>query len=62
MGRGGSEIAREASDIVLADDRFATIAHAVEEGRGIYGTLSRFIAWTLPTNGGEGFVILAARV
>ncbi len=62
MGRGGSEIAREASDIVLADDRFATIAHAVEEGRGIYGTLARFIAWTLPTNGGEGFVILASVV
>ncbi len=60
MGRSGTEAAREASDLVLADDRFATIAHAVEEGRGVFGTLRMFIVWTLPTNGGEGFVILAS--
>ncbi len=60
MGRSGTEAAKDAADLVLADDRFATIAHAVEEGRGVFGTLRMFIVWTLPTNGGEGFVILAS--
>lgn len=60
MGQSGTEAAKESADLVLADDRFATIAHAVEEGRGVFGTLRMFIVWTLPTNGGEGFVILAS--
>ncbi len=60
MGLSGTEAAKAAADIVLADDRFATIAAAVEEGRGVDRTLLRFIAWTLPTNGGEGLVILAS--
>jgi magnesium-transporting ATPase (P-type) len=46
--------------MILTDDNFATIAAAVEEGRGIYDNLVKFIAWTLPTNGGEGLVLLAA--
>ena len=60
MGRSGTEAAKEASDMVLTDDNFATIEAAVEEGRGVYDNLLKFIVWTLPTNVGEGLVILAA--
>ncbi|MBI5923102.1 MAG: HAD-IC family P-type ATPase [Betaproteobacteria bacterium] len=60
MGRGGTEVAKEAAAMVLTDDNFATIEAAIEEGRGIYGNLVKFIAWTIPTNAGEGLVILAA--
>ncbi len=60
MGRTGSEVAKDASDMVLTDDEFATIEAAVEEGRGVFDNLTKFIAWTLPTNLGEGLVILVA--
>ena len=60
MGMAGTEVAKEAADMVLTDDNFATIEAAVEEGRGIYDNLVKFITWTLPTNFGEGLVILAA--
>ncbi len=60
MGRGGTEVAKEAADMVLTDDDFATIEAAVEEGRGVFDNLTKFIVWTLPTNMGEGFVILVA--
>jgi magnesium-transporting ATPase (P-type) len=60
MGKGGTEAAKEASDMILTDDNFATIEAAVEEGRGVYDNLLKFIVWTLPTNIGEGLVILAA--
>ncbi|MBL8489764.1 MAG: HAD-IC family P-type ATPase, partial [Rhodocyclaceae bacterium] len=60
MGQGGTEVAKEAANLVLTDDNFATIEAAVEEGRGIYDNLVKFITWTLPTNFGEGLVILAA--
>jgi cation-transporting P-type ATPase F len=46
--------------MVLTDDNFATIEAAVEEGRGVFDNLTKFIVWTLPTNMGEGLVILAA--
>ncbi len=62
MGLGGTEVAKDAADMVLADDNFATIAAAVEEGRGVYANLTKFIVWTLPTNGGEALVILASIV
>jgi len=62
MGRGGTEVAKDAADIVLTDDDFATIEAAVEEGRGIFDNLTKFITWTLPTNLGEGLVILVAIV
>lgn len=60
MGRSGTEVAKEASDIVLTDDDFATIEAAVEEGRNVFDNLTKFIVWTLPTNMGEGLVILVA--
>jgi len=60
MGRGGTDVARAAAAMILTDDNFATIEAAVEEGRGVYDNLVKFIAWTLPTNGGEGVVLLAA--
>jgi magnesium-transporting ATPase (P-type) len=60
MGQAGTEVAKDAADIVLADDNFATIEAAVEEGRSVFNTLTKFIAWTLPTNIGEGLVILTA--
>lgn len=60
MGVGGTEVAKEAADMILTDDNFATIEAAVEEGRGVFDNLTKFIVWTLPTNMGEGFVILAA--
>jgi Ca2+-transporting ATPase len=60
MGKGGTDVARSASAMILTDDNFATIAAAVEEGRGVYDNLVKFIAWTLPTNGGEATVLLAA--
>jgi cation-transporting ATPase F len=60
MGKGGTDVARAAAAMILTDDNFATIEAAVEEGRGVYDNLVKFIAWTLPTNGGEAFVLLAA--
>jgi len=60
MGMGGTEVAKEAGDMVLTDDDFATIEAAVEEGRGVFDNLTKFIVWTLPTNMGEGMVILVA--
>lgn len=60
MGAGGTEVAKEAAAMVLTDDNFATIEAAIEEGRGVYDNLVKFIIWTLPTNFGEGLVILFA--
>jgi len=60
MGLGGTEVAKEAAAMVLTDDNFASIEAAVEEGRGIYDNLVKFITWTIPTNAGEGLVIVAA--
>ncbi len=60
MGRGGTDVAKESSDMVLTDDNFASIEAAVEEGRGVYDNLLKFIVWTLPTNFAEGVIILVA--
>jgi len=62
MGITGTEVAREAAAMVLTDDNFASIEAAVEEGRGVFDNLTKFIVWTLPTNFGEGLVITAAIV
>ena len=60
MGGKGTEAAKEAAEIVLADDNFASIVAAVREGRTVYDNLTKVIAWTLPTNGGEAFTIILA--
>jgi len=60
MGLKGTEAAKEASDMVLADDNFATIGNAVYVGRGIYDNIRKFILFMLPTNGGEALVVIAA--
>ncbi|MEN9216002.1 MAG: cation-transporting P-type ATPase [Gloeomargarita sp. HHBFW_bins_162] len=58
MGKGGTEVAREAADMLLTDDNFASIAAAVEEGRTVYQNLRKAIAFLLPVNGGESMTIL----
>ncbi len=60
MGITGTEVAKEAADMVLTDDNFATIEAAVEEGRGVFDNLTKIITWTLPTNLGEGLIVLLA--
>jgi magnesium-transporting ATPase (P-type) len=60
MGHNGTEAAKEAADMVLADDNFASIVAAVREGRTVYDNLTKVIGWTLPTNGGETMIIAAA--
>lgn len=60
MGQKGTEVSKEAAEMVLVDDNFATIASAVEEGRTVYDNLKKSILFVLPTNGGEALSLLAA--
>ncbi len=60
MGIKGSEAAKSASEMVLADDNFASIGRAVEEGRTVYDNLKKTILFILPTNGAEALIVLAA--
>ncbi|MGE3710351.1 MAG: HAD-IC family P-type ATPase, partial [Hyphomicrobiaceae bacterium] len=60
MGLKGSEAAKEAAVLVLADDNFASIAAAVREGRTVYDNIKKVISWTLPTNAGEATTIIVA--
>jgi Ca2+-transporting ATPase len=60
MGITGTEVAKEAADMVLTDDNFASIEAAVEEGRCVFDNLRKFIVWTLPTNLGEALAIMVA--
>jgi magnesium-transporting ATPase (P-type) len=62
MGHNGTEAAKEASEMVLADDNFSSIISAVEEGRTVYDNLKKAILFILPTNGGEALIILSAIV
>ena len=60
MGRKGTEAAKQAGAVVLADDNFASIAHAVEEGRTVYDNLRKSVTFMLPVNGGESLTLLLA--
>lgn len=60
MGRKGTEAAKQAAEVVLLDDNFASIVAAVKEGRTVYDNIRKMIAWTLPTNGGEVLSVIAA--
>ncbi|MGD2080507.1 MAG: HAD-IC family P-type ATPase, partial [Nitrospirota bacterium] len=60
MGVKGTEVSKESAEMVLADDNFASIAQAVEEGRTVYDNIRKAITFILPTNGGEAGVIIAA--
>lgn len=60
MGLRGTDAAREAADLVLTDDNFAAIAHAVREGRTVFDNIKKSLLFVLPTNGGEAGVILLA--
>ena len=60
MGRKGTEAAKQASQMVLVDDNFATIVAAVHEGRTVFDNIRKVIAWTVPTNGGEAIAIIVA--
>jgi magnesium-transporting ATPase (P-type) len=60
MGRKGTEAAKQAGAMVLADDNFASIAHAVEEGRTVYDNLRKTVTFLLPINGGESLSLLVA--
>jgi len=60
MGNKGSEAAKEASELVLADDNFVSITAAIREGRTVYENIKKVISWTLPTNAGEAATIILA--
>lgn len=62
MGGNGTEAAKEAAEMVLADDNFSSIAAAIREGRTVYDNLKKAIVFLLPVNGGESFAIIAAIV
>jgi len=60
MGKSGTEAAKEAAVMVLADDNFATLAHAVEEGRAVYDAIVKSLAYILPTNAAQALILILA--
>jgi magnesium-transporting ATPase (P-type) len=60
MGVKGTEAAKEASEMVLMDDNFASIVAAVHEGRTVHDNIRKVVGWTLPTNGGEAVTVIVA--
>ena len=62
MGISGTDVAKGAAAMILTDDNFASIEAAVEEGRGVFDNLTKFIVWIIPTNLGEALILLTAIV
>ncbi|MBQ2841408.1 MAG: calcium-translocating P-type ATPase, PMCA-type [Clostridia bacterium] len=62
MGKGGTDVAKNAADMILTDDNFATIVKAVEQGRGIYDNIKKAVHFLLGTNIGEILAVFAASV
>ena len=62
MGKSGTDVAKSAADMILTDDNFATIVHAVAEGRGIYDNVRKAVHFLLSSNVGEILVVFAASV
>jgi len=62
MGISGTDVAKGAASMVLTDDNFATIAEAVEEGRGVFDNLTKFLVWTLPVSVGFGLILVTSVV
>lgn len=60
MGQNSSEVSKEAAEMILTDNNFASIANAVEEGRTVYDNLKKAILFILPTNGGEALMLISA--
>lgn len=60
MGQKGTEVAKEAAEMVLTDDNFASITHAVEEGRTVYDNIRKTVVYIIPTNGGEAGILMLA--
>ncbi|KOR27416.1 carbonate dehydratase, partial [Achromatium sp. WMS2] len=60
MGHKGTEAAKEAAEVILADDNFASIVHAVQEGRTVYDNIRKTLAFILPTNGAQAGIIIAS--
>lgn len=60
MGIKGTEVAKEAAEMVLTDDNFASITHAIKEGRTVYSNIRKAVTFILPTNGGEAGIVIAA--
>ena len=62
MGITGTDVSKEAADMILTDDNFASIVAAVEEGRTVFANLSKFIVWIIPTSAGVALILLVAIV
>jgi len=60
MGIAGTEVAKESADMILTDDNFTTLEDAIEKGRVVYDNIIKFITWILPSNMGEGLVVIFA--
>jgi magnesium-transporting ATPase (P-type) len=60
MGIAGTEVSKESADMVLADDNFASIVAAIEEGRHAWKNFQKAVLYTLPTNGGQALLVMGA--